>query len=386
MAGLRVEGSSFFVAGRFERLPKSRVERELGARGAKLHRRFNRNTDFAVVTHEAAGRIASPAFAVLRALAPERCLSEETFLRALGLAPALQGKDIDESRLLGLTGLGRDDVRLLSLFDILTPAGGQFGFNDLKVAQHIAHLQRRRVSLDMVLVAATELRRRRRGSPHDVTRLDLAPSGELMMRIGDVLAELDGQMRFAWVEPPPDPDVLFEAAEEAESSGDLLRAERLYYACLSASPRDPVIRFNIGNVLRDLGRSAEAKAHYLAAIDAEPDFAEAHFNLGHLAMGAGNSKEAIAHLERAVLAEPRYPDPLYNLAVLYIRGERVKDAVPVLERYLRLDAASKWAHEARKLLLACRTVLSPRRRGSDFPAPHRNVEAGKDSLLTPLRP
>src|SRR5690349_16858318 len=379
MAGLRVEGSSFFVAGRFERLPKSRVERELYARGAKLHRRFNRNTDFAVVTHEAAGRIASPDFATLRALEPERCLSEETFLRALGLVPPLQGKDIEESRLLSLTGLSREDVRLLSVFDVLTPVGGQFGFNDLKVAQHVAHL-RRRVSLDMVLVAATELRRRRRGGPHDLTRLDIAPSGELMMRIGDVLAELDGQMRFAWVQPPPDPDALFEAAENAESSGDLLLAERLYYACLSASPRDPVIRFNIGNVLRDLGRVAEAKAHYLAAIDAEPDFAEAHFNLGHLAMSSGNTKEAIAHLERAVVAEPDYPDPLYNLAALYIKSERLKDAVPVLERYLRLDADSKWAHEARKLLLACRAVLSPERREAGLAEARRAmIETRADS-------
>ena len=383
MAGLRLEGSSFFVAGRFERLPKSRVERELTARGAKLHRRFNRNTDFAVVTHEAAGRIASPAFADLRALEPERCLSEETFLRALGLAPPLQGKDIEESRLLSLTGLSREDVRLLSLFDVLTPVGGQYGFNDLKVAQHVAHLRRRHVSLDMMLVAATELRRRRRGGgPHDLTRLDIAPSGELMMRIGDVLAELDGQMRFAWVEPPPDPDALFEAAEDAASSGALLLAERLYYACLSAAPRDPVIRFNIGNVLRDLGRIAEAKAHYLAAIDAEPDFAEAHFNLGHLAMTSGNTREAIGHLERAVVAEPDYPDPLYNLAALYIKSERVKDAVPVLERYLRLDADSKWAHEARKLLLACRAVLSPERRAADGPVPRRSPA---ESTATPLR-
>lgn len=387
MAGLRFEGSSFFVAGRFERLPKSRVERELASRGATLHRRLNRSTDFAVVTHEAAGRIASPAFAALRALKPQHCLSEETFLRALGLAPALQGKDIEEARLLSLTSLTREDIRLLSLFDVLTPVGGQFGFNDLKIAQHVANLRRRGVSLDMVLLAATELRRRRRGGgPHELTRLDIGPSGELMMRIGDVLAELDGQMRFAWVQPPPDPDVLFEAAEEAESSGALLLAERLYYACLSASPRDPVIRFNIGNVLRDLGRLAEAKAHYLAAVDAEPDFAEAHFNLGHLATAAGNNKEAIAHLERAVLAEPDYADPLYNLAALYIRTDRIRDAVPVLERYLRLDGESKWAHEARKLLLACRAVLSPQRRGSDHSPVRRSAaEAGATPLLTPLR-
>src|SRR5258708_1378717 len=148
MGGLRFEGTSFFVAGRFERLPKSRVERELASR--------------------------------------------------------------------------------------------------------VANLRRADVSLEMVLIAATELRRRRRsGGAHDLTRLDIAPSGELMMRIGDVLAELDGQMRFAWVQPPPDPDALFEAAEEAESSGALLLAEPLYYPCLTPSPPPPSLPFTSRHLLPD---------------------------------------------------------------------------------------------------------------------------------------
>jgi tetratricopeptide (TPR) repeat protein len=365
MDSLRLEGTSFFVAGRFERLPKSRIERELGARGAKLRRRLNRKTDIAVITHEAAGRIASATLESVRALPPARCLSEDAFLRALGLAPALQGKDIDEARFLGLAGLASDEVRLLALFDVLTPDAGRFGFNDLKIAQHVAGLRRRGASIETILKAATELRRRRRGGgASDITRLDIAPSGDLMLRIGDLLAELDGQMRFAWAQPPLDPDALFEAAEDAAGSGDLATAERLYYACLSASPRDPVVRFNLGNVLRELGRIAEAKVHYLAAIEAEPSFAEAHYNLAHLAMGAGNNAEAVGHLERAVMVDPDYPDPLYNLAALYIRLDRLGDAAPLLERYVRLDPESQWAREARKLLLACRSVLAPQRTSS----------------------
>ena len=363
MTSLRVEGSSFYIAGRFERLPKSRIERELTARGAKLHRRLVRKTDIAVITHEAAGRLASTTLEAVRALPPERCLSEDAFLRALGLMPPLQGKDIDTARFLGLSGLGADEVRQLALFDVLAPADdGRFGFSDLKVAQHIAGLRQRKASLDLILKAATELRRRRRGTtPTDIARLDIAPSGDLMLRIGDVLPELDGQMRFAWEQPPPDPDALFEAAEEAAGSGDLATAERLYYACLAASPRDPIVRFNLGNVLRELGRTAEAKVHYLAALEGEPTFAEAHFNLAHLAMAAGNNAEAIAHLERAVIADPEYPDPLYNLAALYIQGDRIADAAPLLERYVRLDPKSEWAHAARKLLLACRSVMAPQR-------------------------
>jgi tetratricopeptide (TPR) repeat protein len=362
MASLRFEGASFFVAGRFERLPKSRIERELVGRGAKLHRRLGRKTDFAVITHEAAGRLASATLEAVCAMDPARCLSEDAFLRALGLAPALQGKDIDEARFLGLAGLAPEEVRLLGLFDVLAPSDGRFGFSDLKIAQHIAGLRQRKASIELILRAATELRRRRRGTTSaDITRLDIAPSGDLMLRIGEVLAELDGQMRFAWEHPPPDPDALFEAAEDAHSAGDLATAERLYYACLSASPRDPIVRFNLGNVLRELGRIAEAKVHYLAAVEGEPSFAEAHFNLAHLALAAGNNAEAAAHLERAVIGDPEYPDPLYNLAALYIQSDRVGDAVPLLERYVRLDPKSSWAHEARKLLLACRSVMAPQR-------------------------
>jgi tetratricopeptide (TPR) repeat protein len=362
MAALRLEGKSVFVAGRFGRLPKSRIERELRARGARLHRRVTRKTDLAIVTHAMATRTATPAFAALRALPPVRLASEETVLRALGLAPPLQGKDIDEERFLGLAGLAVEEVRLLALFDVLAPADGRFGFGDLKVAQHIAGLRKRGIAIERVLEAATALRRRRGGGTRELIRLDIAPTGELMLRIGEVLAEFDGQMRFPWLKPPPDPDALFEAAEEAAAAGDMLAAERLYYACLSASPRDPVVRFNLGNVVRVLGRAAEAKAHYLVAIDAEPGFAEAHFNLGHLAMSAGQGAEAVAHLERAVLADPDYPDPLYNLAALYIQADRLRDAVPLLERYLRIDPGSSWAHEAKKLLLACRTMLAAKGR------------------------
>jgi tetratricopeptide (TPR) repeat protein len=373
VARLRFDGSTFFIAGRFERLPKSRIERELAARGAKLHRRLGPKTDLVILTHEAAGRFGTPAIDGVLALETERVISEETMLRALDLAPALSGKDIEQERFRALAGLAAEEARVLSLFDVLTPVEGRFGFGDLKVAQHVANLRKRGVSLAQILTAATELRRRRRArGAQDITRLDVGPSGDLMMRIGNVLAELDGQMRFAWMQPPPDPDALFEAAEQAESLGNLAAAERLYYACLSASPRDPVVRFNLGNVVRDLGRAAEAKAHYLAALDAEPRFAEAHFNLGHLAMAAGQLAEAVSQLERAVVADPEYPDALYNLAMLYIDAERFADAVPLLERYLRHDQepASTWAHEARKRLLACRAVLAPQRReGRNQPEP-----------------
>jgi tetratricopeptide (TPR) repeat protein len=355
-------GRSVVIVGRFERFPNSRIERALTARGAKVQRRLGRKTDLAIVTHEAAGRLRAPALKSVLALPPERRISEDNFLRLIGLAPPLNAKDIGAAEFLGLVTLDADEVRLLALFDVLAPVAGRFGFADVKIGRQIAALKKRGATIAAILTAATELRRHRRGaSAGEIARLDLGPSGEMMMRIGDRLTELDGQMRFPWLDPPPDPDALFEAAEHAAAAGDLAAAERLYYACLSASPRDPVVRFNMGNVVRDLGRAAEAKAHYLAALAAEPAFAEAHFNLGHLAMTAGQMDEAIRHFERAIVAEPTYPDPLYNLAGVYIALDRLRDAVPLLERYLQLDRESAWAREARTRLLACRAVLNAKR-------------------------
>jgi tetratricopeptide (TPR) repeat protein len=369
MDTLRIDGSSFFIAGRFERLPTSRIERALALRGGTRHRRLTRRTDFVVVTHEAAGRIASPGLEAALERDARHRLSEETFLRALGLAAPSSGKDIDDTSFRGLAGLAPEDIGLLSLFDVLTPEGGRFAFGDLRIAQHVAALRRRGVSIASVLEAATRLRRRRRGADsQEIVRLDVGPGGELMMRIGDALAEFDGQIRFAWSEPAADPDALFAAAEQAADRGELAAAERLYGACLRASPRDPVLRFNLGNTVRDLGRLAEAKAHYLAALAAEPGFAEAHFNLGHLAHAAGDRAAAVAHFERAVLADPAFADPLYNLAILYIQADRVPDAAPLLERYVRLDPASVWGREARKLLLACRAALAPARLPANAPA------------------
>jgi len=96
--GKPFEGSSVFIAGRFERLPKSRVERELKARGAALHRRLTKKTGFAVVTHEVAGRISAATLATVRALGEARAFSEDGFLRALGLMQPLPAKDIEEAR------------------------------------------------------------------------------------------------------------------------------------------------------------------------------------------------------------------------------------------------------------------------------------------------
>ena len=171
-------------------------------------------------------------------------------------------------------------------------------------------------------------------------------------------------MRFAWVQPPPDPDALFEAAEQAASAGDLALAERLYYACLSASPRDPVIRFNLGNVVRDLGRAAEAKAHYLAALDCRARSSARRISISAISLMSAGQTDGGGNPSRARRASPT--------PTTRTRSTISPPSISGNERFRRRGAAARalsaprpcirpGSHEARKLLLACRAVLAPTR-------------------------
>ena len=99
------------------------------------------------------GRIASPAIEAVLAFDPrassakKRCCAPWRWRRR-----ARQGCRWRALR--GLAGLEPEDVRLLALFDVLTPEDGRYGFN-LKIAQHVAGLRRRGVSLAIILTAAT---------------------------------------------------------------------------------------------------------------------------------------------------------------------------------------------------------------------------------------
>ena len=139
------------------------------------------------------------------------------------------------------------------------------------------------------------------GGDHPLARLKLVcdERGRLARRIGDAFAELDGQIRLSLPRADnPSVDEVFDAAEEAEQTGDLATAATLYRRCVSIDPHDPIAPFNLANVLREQGQPGAAKLFLQLALAIDPEFADAWYNLALLKEAAGD-KQAARSVSRA---------------------------------------------------------------------------------------
>src|SRR5690606_23399489 len=255
-------------------------------------------------------------------------------------------------------GLDPAVVRLLVLYDLVQPQGGECSFRDLIGAREIARLLREGLGLADIVRSAERLGRAGEAAEdHPLARLKLVcdDSGRLARRIGDRLAELDGQLRLSLpYADNPSVDEVFDAAEEAEQAGDLATAAELYRRCVSMDPRDPIAPFNLANVLREQGERGQARLFLELALQIDPAFADAWYNLALLEEAAGNRQGARVCLERAIAADPDYADPVYNLARLQFDLGCFAEAARLWQRYLTLDPDSEWSRRARSGLRLCR--------------------------------
>jgi CHAT domain-containing protein len=103
-----------------------------------------------------------------------------------------------------------------------------------------------------------------------------------------------------------------------------------------------------------------------AAVDKRPedagawsDLAAAHYELGVKLGRASQYPEALAAADRALKLDPRLPDALFNRALVLERLGLVDDARAAWRRYLDVDAASPWANEARRRLVALPASANP---------------------------
>jgi tetratricopeptide (TPR) repeat protein len=366
------------IVGRLDAVPSRLVAAEVVRRGGVVRRGLSRRTGLVVIGHGALrqladGRLQDKLERAAAAHAP--CLSENAFLRELRLLPPLPSpaSAILLEDLPAQAGLSGDVVRLLVLFDVLQPVDDRCSFRDLVAAREVARLLRERLRLADILEGSGRLAHRD-GVDQPLTRLKLVgDGGRLARRIGDCIAELDGQLRLALADPAsPTADELFEAAEEAEQAGDLAAAESSYRRCIDADRTDPIALFNLANVLRERGSRGEAKLILQQALELDPGFAEAWYNLAGLLHAGGQRHAARRCLERAIAADPDYADPLYNLAQLRFEAGDLERAADLWRRYLRLDPDSEWSRRARHGLALCRRKAGgrsqPCRTGPQGPA------------------
>lgn len=329
-------------------------------RGGSPRRGVTKNTDLLIVGEEGWPLLADgrPSNSLRRARELGiPVVGERRFLEWLGrAAPDEQQRIYDAGQLSGLAGLPGSIVEQLSIYGLLEPRSGRFGFRDLAAARQVAELLAAGVSLSTITKSLREIRGWIPDAGLASVKLYPKSADALLVKQFGGLADKRGQFVLPVLEPTDNVDLLFEEAQAAEDAQDTERAERLYRRVVKMDPSDAAASFNLGNLLRRTGRLVEAEAAFRRATKSDPRFAEAWYNLADLLDDQGRTGDAIECLRRALEAAPEYADAIFNLATLLQRLERHPEAADCWRRYLALDSASPWAARARRALKYCEMV------------------------------
>jgi tetratricopeptide (TPR) repeat protein len=287
------------------------------------------------------GRIA--AMAEAERAAGRQLLSENGFLRWLGLARPGSAAELPRAALIEQSRLGAKDFDLLALFDAFEHDAEPFSFRDLILARKYAGLIAGGAGWGAIVRSV-----HRSGSPVSLAAKSLQTGGGTVIHVrnGDRLSETNGQLLLDFGEAPEDADALFAAAEEAEEDARFPEAAALYARCLSLDPGAAIAAFNRANCLSRAGRIGEAAQDYARALQRDPEFVEAWFNLAGLMAEEGRADVARRYLERAVAIDPDYADAVYNLAAATFEAGELGAARRWWTRYLELDCDSDWARTA----------------------------------------
>jgi tetratricopeptide (TPR) repeat protein len=336
-----IAGASFGVMGALSAFPLRLAAREVARQGGRLSRGVTRRT-----THVVFGRrlLAQPDAAIearVDALAGRRLLSENGFLRLLGLTGG-GTPSLTRSELLDRSRLAPRALDLLSLFDAFEHDGEPYSFRDLILARKYSGLMAGGASWGAIARSV------HRSGAAPLTAQSLHCAGRaIYAQCAGGLSELDGQLLLDLdVAREGELEALFAEAEAAEAEGRHGEAAALYARCLGLDPGDAVAAFNRANCLRADGRQLEAAHDYARAIKLDNGFVEAWFNLAGLMAKRGRGGSARRHLQRAIALDPRYGDAVFNLASLEFEAGNLAEARRWWERYLELDSESEWARTA----------------------------------------
>jgi tetratricopeptide (TPR) repeat protein len=280
-------------------------------------------------------------------------VSERRFLEWIGrAAPDTFAKTYTAEQLAALSGLSTERLDELARLGILTEREGLFGFRELAAARQVAKLLAADVPLSSIIRSLHEIRQ---WLPEaGLANLRLTSEGpSLLLEQAQGRTNTKGQFVLPVAGGSEHPDALFDQAQQAEESGDVGTAERLYTSLIRSDPSDPAPAFNLGNLLRSMGRKVEAEAAFRKAVAADRRFGEAWYNLSDLLDEQGRVLDAIDCLQRAIKADPDYIDALFNLALLLQRTDRHQEAAKYWREYLSRDSQSDWASRAKRSLKYC---------------------------------
>ncbi|MER8388073.1 tetratricopeptide repeat protein [Mesorhizobium sp. M1428] len=344
-------GTIFGTIGALAAFPLRLAAREVARQHGQLRRGVTRRTTHVVLGRKLLAKAGDGE--IERRTAAERAagrklVSENGFLRLLGLMKAPEASALSRQSLIDQSRLTGADLDLLSLFDAFEHDAEPYSFRDLILARKYAGLVAGGASW-----AAIARSVHRSGPIASLTAKSLAVGSQhgradaIYLEGGQ--SELDGQLLFDLGTQDDDTlEELFADAEAAEEAEDHEQAAALYQRCLAIDPSDAIAAFNRANCLRAAGHAAEAAHDYARAIKLDPGFVEAWFNLAGLMSEEGRVASARRHLLKAIALDAKYADAVFNLARLEFDAGNLAEARRSWVRYLELDANSEWARMAAK--------------------------------------
>lgn len=357
-----LSGYSFGIVGALAAFPRRLAAREVSRRHGHLRSGISRRTTHVVVGRKLLARAGDGDIEVRIKTLREGArplLSENGFLRLLGLREAPAAPAMTRAALIEQSRLAERDFDFLALFDAFEHHSEPFSFRDLILSKKYAGLIAGGANWGAIVRAI----HRSQGGVTSLTALSLETEGgeAIYARLGEQLSELDGQMLLPIDQGEDDElDVLFEQAEEAEAEDRCEEAAMLYQRCLAIDPKDADAAFNRANCLVETGNAEEARRSFLLALKLDPGFVEAWFNLAALCKGQGQIGAARKHLEKAVAIDSGYADAVYNLATIAFEEGELSEARRLWSRYLELDSGSEWARNAARGLQYVDLELSRR--------------------------
>ena len=356
MTGMGQPSFSLYVFGRLHGLPRTRLPDLVSAAGGRLVDRARPGVTIVAVAHGTARRALAdglPAKLPPGVPADADVISEISVRRLLGLEPpqAPERRMFHRTEMAMSAGVRPELIDCLSLYDVLDPAGGWFGYRDLVAARQVKRLVEQGFTLPDIIQASAALRRS--GRTLSDTRLAETPWGEIVQELDGTHARLNGQLALSLDEQSETADEVFERGEECERSGDCTGAELWYSKALRMNRSDPVVPFNLGNVLDAAGREQEAVHAYFDALRRDPGFAEAWVNLGTVRERQDRSDDARECYSKALSVRPDCPEALFNLGRMLTRAQDYAAALPLWRRYLKLSLSEADLAKARRYVQLC---------------------------------
>src|SRR5829696_5994836 len=231
MTGMGQASFTLYVFGRLHGVPRTRLPDLVSAAGGRLVDRPRLGVTIVAIAHGTARRALAdglPAKLPPGVPADADVISEISVRRLLGLEPPqpTERRTFHRTEMAMSAGVRPELIDCLSLYGVLDPAGGWFGYRDLVAARQVKRLVEQGFTLPDIIQASAALRRS--GRTLSDTRLAETSWGEIVQELDGTHAGLNGQLALSLDEQSETADEVFERGEECERSGDLAGAELWY--------------------------------------------------------------------------------------------------------------------------------------------------------------